>query len=511
MNRRRGRLPLAFESLEARQLMHGLAAVSDAYERDDTAAQAKTIATDGTAQTHSIHTGADVDWVKFTLKQKSNVVIATDGSSGDTEMRLYGPNSSSKLVEYDDDDGNGFFSRIDRSGAAALGPGTYYVRINEYGSNGTIGQYTISVLAQAQTASSRFLVFQQFGGSWCDAEKSPTNNDDDLMCWAAAASNVLQWTGWAQGTGNASADQVFQYFCARWSDAGGLPDYGFQWWFNGTNTARGWSGWSQVEYAGGRFFPSRSVSQYVHVAWGESGAMANINQFLRAGYGTTLGIFRPGGGHAITCWGFDFDPQNPQSYRGIWVTDSDDAKGGTNPPDQLQYYNVAQSGGKWYLQNYYGSNAWYIDEVVGLARRPAGMPLGGVALASANPMDGGLSAIDTMTFGSQATASAVLSLPPTRGDAAILQGVANASLLPNLERAAKAAAGMVLQTEALKSLFPREARSSQPAASLPAAADRALASFHRNLPMASQDDEGPFRGLALNLDWAARPRFSRVP
>ena len=149
--RRRGRLPLAIESLENRELMHGLAAATvaaDAYETDNTAARARTISTSGTAQTHSIHRGSDVDWVKFTLSQKSNVVIETNGASGDTEMRLYGRNSSTRLMEYDDDDGNGLFSRIERSGTAALDAGTYYVRVNEYGGNGTIGQYTISVRTQ---------------------------------------------------------------------------------------------------------------------------------------------------------------------------------------------------------------------------------------------------------------------------------------------------------------------------------------------------------------------------
>ena len=30
-----------------------------------------------------------------------------------------------------------------------------------------------------------------FGHGWVDAEKSPTNYEDDLLCWAAAAANVL--------------------------------------------------------------------------------------------------------------------------------------------------------------------------------------------------------------------------------------------------------------------------------------------------------------------------------
>lgn len=119
----------------------------DSYEVDDSAGEARTIATDGSTQTHSLHVGSDVDWVKFTLPQRSSVVLETNGPAGDTEMWLYGPNSSTSFVEYDDDDGNGTFSRIDRSGGNALGAGTYFVRIAEYGSNNAVASYTISVRA----------------------------------------------------------------------------------------------------------------------------------------------------------------------------------------------------------------------------------------------------------------------------------------------------------------------------------------------------------------------------
>jgi len=37
---------------------------------------------------------------------------------------------------------------------------------------------------------------QGFGGYYADAEKSPSNSDDDLCCWAATAANMLEWTGW---------------------------------------------------------------------------------------------------------------------------------------------------------------------------------------------------------------------------------------------------------------------------------------------------------------------------
>ena len=126
----------------------GQAAAGDQYESDDTAATARTITTDGVAQTHSFHVGTDVDWVRFTLTQRSNVTIQTSGDAGgDTLLDLYGPNSSTTLVETDDDDGVDLYSQIVRNGTSALAAGTYYVRVSEYGQNNTLSRYTLSVLA----------------------------------------------------------------------------------------------------------------------------------------------------------------------------------------------------------------------------------------------------------------------------------------------------------------------------------------------------------------------------
>jgi len=47
------------------------------------------------------------------------------------------------------------------------------------------------------------------------------NTEDDLMCWAAAASNILDWGGW-DAPGFTSAGQMFQHFQDHWTDLGGL-------------------------------------------------------------------------------------------------------------------------------------------------------------------------------------------------------------------------------------------------------------------------------------------------
>lgn len=128
----------------------------DFYEVDNTPQQARNISTRGWTQGHTIHNTADVDWVKFSLTRRSDVVIETNGRSGDTEMWLFGPNGATSEIAYDNDGGSGSFSRIDCSGAAALDPGTYYVKVGEFGGDATISRYTIRVRATASVSGDAF-------------------------------------------------------------------------------------------------------------------------------------------------------------------------------------------------------------------------------------------------------------------------------------------------------------------------------------------------------------------
>ncbi len=113
----------------------------DAYEFDGHATTAKAIS-NGQTQNHTMHVAGDVDWVKFTVGAAgaANVRVETSGASGDTHMWLFGPNSSSTLVAYDNDSGTGNFSLIAK---ATLAPGTYYLGLREYGDNATIAAYSV--------------------------------------------------------------------------------------------------------------------------------------------------------------------------------------------------------------------------------------------------------------------------------------------------------------------------------------------------------------------------------
>jgi surface antigen len=127
--------------------------VDDAYEPDDTAGAAKTI-TDNETQNRTICLGNE-DWASFTVgAANSGAVVRTDAragfTGGDTEMWLYGPNSSTTQIGYNDDF-TGLWSQIT---AANLAVGTYYVRVRELGNNAAIPGYTLYLdITPLQTGS----------------------------------------------------------------------------------------------------------------------------------------------------------------------------------------------------------------------------------------------------------------------------------------------------------------------------------------------------------------------
>jgi len=218
-------------------------------------------------------------------------------------------------------------------------------------------------------------LFDMFGGTWHDAEKSSDNTEDDSMCWAAQTANILAWTGWGMTGGMTDTDGMFGYFQDHWTDQGGNAYFGLDWWFDGTNDKQGQSGWSQVDVPGGGFYPGLNFSDYRHLDTTDAAAMAWVDSYINNGWATGLSLSGPGD-HAVTCWGFNSDSTG-STYYGVWITDSDDDKGGPAPrPDALHYYDVSYSNpdGVWRLQDYYGSDDWYITEVIGMEPVPTSAP-----------------------------------------------------------------------------------------------------------------------------------------
>jgi len=213
-----------------------------------------------------------------------------------------------------------------------------------------------------------YLLWEQYGGWWSDAEKTKNNDDDDLMCWAASASNVLEWTGWGYTSDTKNADEIFQYTLEYWDDRSGWMTSHWYWWFNNSTFA-------DVP-GGGEFWPGYVWTDYLHEEDDPALALEAIEEYLRAGYGVSIGVW--GQGHIITCWGFQYDPlvdkiQNPTDYYlGIWVTDSDDDKSWVGPavdaPNRLRYLPVAWNGTYWKFTD--GYQGWIVSGISGLEPYP---------------------------------------------------------------------------------------------------------------------------------------------
>jgi len=240
--------------------------------------------------------------------------------------------------------------------------------------------YTILALllfVASPALSDTYYIWDDWGGTWADAEKTVENNDDDLLCWAAASSNILEYTGWGKVGGMTTTDDMFAHFGAHFTDAAGNSTFGFNWWFDGINDRQGAAyaadGWAQEDVdGGGGFYPTLNHDDYKRWTSDDSAALSTLDTCMQDGYGCTISISGDMA-HAITAWGFTYDEDDPYYYTGIWVTDSDDDKTDSPTyPDSLRYYELEWSGAAWYLSGgYYGTGSTnYISEVSGLAIVP---------------------------------------------------------------------------------------------------------------------------------------------
>jgi PKD repeat protein len=233
-----------------------------------------------------------------------------------------------------------------------------------------------------------YMLHENHGGWWADAEKAPGSDgkgnpapdnpgdEDDLLCWAATVSNMLEWTGWGYvgGMENGNTDDFFDYFIDHTTDYGSLNPYGIEWWFTG-NLPTHSGDWSTEDVAGGDFWSSSYTwTTYSDESAGGSAVLPDIKSYLTSGYAVGLAIYpiTPPGGHAITCWGVNYDTtKNPATepedyYLGVWVSDSDSHKGSADPDDYLRYFEVEwdSTNSYWYMPNY--GSGWKISAVTSL-------------------------------------------------------------------------------------------------------------------------------------------------
>jgi|GEM_PF-923147 len=226
--------------------------------------------------------------------------------------------------------------------------------------------------ADTPETGTRVRVFDLFGGTWADAEKDATSSEDDNLCWAATASNLLEYTGWGFVGGMTNADQLLDYFEQHWKDVGETVEPAIKWFFDGVATGN-------VDVAGGGFYPHLNYADYFSVEDDNPDIMTFVDARIRAGSPVGLWVL-DGFNHEITCWGFNYDPaKNPGDdgyYLGVWITDSDDNKGEANghtAPNDIHFYNVVWDAGdnRWEMPDYGGADL-YINQAVALQRADNG-------------------------------------------------------------------------------------------------------------------------------------------
>jgi cysteine-rich repeat protein len=128
----------------------------------------------------------DIDYLAISVTSVVDLKLETfqgftvgSCASIDTQMQLLAANGQTQLA-YDDDGGLGFCSLIDPAtyaGARQLAPGTYFVRINEYGNNGTIPAYSVQLTATATCGNGIKEGYEQ-----CDDGNQNNNDNCSSIC-----------------------------------------------------------------------------------------------------------------------------------------------------------------------------------------------------------------------------------------------------------------------------------------------------------------------------------------
>ena len=202
--------------------------------------------------------------------------------------------------------------------------------------NDNIAEIKAAVIESYQSGGS--FVLEDLG--FIDAEKTYTGDEDDQMCWAAATSNILNYTGWGAQANFFNEDDLFELFISSFENKGGNTYYGLGWFFNGMDMGRYVSNSANfprvTDYPdSGRYFPDYTfdtVTEEIDLRTSGADGFAALLAALKSGSGAALNleIYDYGvqqAGHAVTCWGFVTDTAYPKSdkahFKRVLITDSD--------------------------------------------------------------------------------------------------------------------------------------------------------------------------------------------
>ena len=208
---------------------------------------------------------------------------------------------------------------------------------------------TESTLHQVQTELTASALqdryFNLTNVDFIDAEKEFTEvaegetASDANLCWAAATSNMLRFSGWGSAAGFKTEDDLFESFISAFTDAGGSYTYALDWFFNGNYQPQNWSGWSHLRAPGksGAYLPDYAADS-LYQTYEISAHIDNLRLVFDAlerdcAVGISIGNYISwlrSGGHAITLWGYMRDtsasPYSKEAYPAIFISDSDSDK-----------------------------------------------------------------------------------------------------------------------------------------------------------------------------------------
>lgn len=241
---------------------------------------------------------------------------------------------------------------------------------------------TESTLEQVQTELTASALedryFSLTNVDFIDAEKEFTDvaegetASDANLCWAAATSNMLRFSGWGSAAGFKTEDDLFESFISAFTDAGGSYTYALDWFFNGNYQPQNWSGWSHLRAPGksGAYLPDYAADS-LYQTYEISAHIDNLRLVFDAlerdcAVGISIGNYISwlrSGGHAITLWGYMRDtsasPYSKEAYPAIFISDSDSDKYDGNlrrkAPNRLR---VMMMDGMF---DGFGDDSWELD------------------------------------------------------------------------------------------------------------------------------------------------------
>ena len=147
------------------------------------------------------------------------------------------------------------------------------------------------------------------------------------LCWAAADSNALAWTGWGFCT---NSQDIFNVYAANFN-GGGVPSQGMWWYFH-------------------QYWPGVDLNAYYDSV--QTFSQPAIEQAIAEQHAIVLSLWndRASTGHAVTLWGYDENAAGVMDA--VWVTNN------WNPTPGLERWSVVDGDLQWG-----GYRWWYFDEL----------------------------------------------------------------------------------------------------------------------------------------------------